>query len=147
MPYFQLRMAAASSTRAHEFIKKGFYMPPSNASGKASYIKGNSKGLNELLNPFDNVSEVNSFLLYAMAKRQQFILKAKPELKQELPLTIKEMKKALDYGELTPAQYQAKYKEKLKRKLNVEDYKKGLEDLKIFTDDALEYQVAIWFIK
>ena len=36
-------------------------MPPSNASGKASYIKGNSKGLNELLKPFDDVSEVNSF--------------------------------------------------------------------------------------
>ena len=58
-------------------------MPPSNASGKASYIKGNSKGLNELLKPFDDVSEVNSFLFYAMAKRQQFILKAKPGLKED----------------------------------------------------------------
>ena len=44
-----------------------------------------------------------------MAKRQQFILKAKPGLKEDLPLTIKEMR-ALDYGELTPAQYQAKIK-------------------------------------
>tara|TARA_X000001382_G_scaffold71843_1_gene50081 strand:+ start:2563 stop:6816 length:4254 start_codon:yes stop_codon:yes gene_type:complete len=142
MPYFQLRMAAASSTRAHEFIKKGFYMPPSNASGKSSYIKGNSKGLNELLKPFDDVAEVNSFLYYAMAKRQQFILKAKPGLKEDLPLTIKEMREALDYGELTPAQYQAKYNKKLKRKLNVENYQKGLEDLKIFTDEALDYSVS-----
>ena len=70
MPYFQLRMAAAASTRSNDFILNGFYMPPSRLSGKAVYIKGNSKGLNELLKPFDDVAETNSFLLYAMAKRQ-----------------------------------------------------------------------------
>ena len=80
MPYFQLRMAAAASTRSNDFILNGFYMPPSRLSGEASFIKGRSKGLNELLKPFDDVAETNSFLLYVMAKRQAGLIAKNPKL-------------------------------------------------------------------
>ena len=66
-------------------------MPPSRLSGEASFIKGRSKGLNELLKPFDDVAETNSFLLYVMAKRQKGLMDNNPKLKDELPLTQKEM--------------------------------------------------------
>jgi hypothetical protein len=38
-----------------------------------------------------------------------------PKLKDELPLTQKEMQKVLDYGELSPAAYRKKYNETSKR--------------------------------
>ena len=138
MPYFQLRMAAAASTRAHEFIMKGWYMPPSATAKAASFTKGNSKGLQEIMMPFDDVGQTNSFLIYAAAKRQQGILKEKPNLVEKLPLSKEEMKQAIDYGELSPSQYKNKYKADLTRR---GDFRKGLEELKIFTDEALEYQV------
>lgn len=141
MPYFQLRMAAAASTRSNDFILNGFYMPPSRLSGQASFTKGNSKGLNELLKPFDELAENNSFLLYVMAKRQQGLMKNNPKLKEELPLSKQEMDKVIDWAELSPAAYSKKYKEKLKRKGDVSLYRQGLEDMKVFTDEALEYQV------
>jgi len=138
MPYFQLRMSAAASTRAHEFLMRGWYMPPSATAKSASYTKGNSKGLQEIIMPFDKVRQTNSFLLYGAAKRQQGILKAKPNLKEKLPLTKDEMQQAIDYGELSPSQYKNKYKVDLLRN---GDFRKGLAELKIFTDEALEYQV------
>ena len=138
MPYFQMRMAAAASTRAHEFIMKGFYMPPSATARSASLIKGNSKGLQEIVLPFDKVNQTNSFLIYAAAKRQQGIIKQKPELETKLPLDKKEMQEAIDFGELSSSQYLKKYNTELKRK---GDYRKGLEELKVFTDEALDYQV------
>ena len=177
MPYFQLRMAAAASTRSNDFILNGFYMPPSRLSGEASFIKGRSKGLNELLKPFDDVAETNSFLLYVMAKRQAGLIAKNPKLvklrkdglykveveksvtKKEadnifkniekaedayidtLPLTKQEMTKVLDWGEMSPTAYKAKYKENLKRKADISVYKQGLQDMKVFTDEALEYQV------
>ena len=141
MPYFQLRMAAAASTRSNDFILNGFYMPPSRLSGEASFTKGKSKGLNELLKPFDELSENNSFLLYVMAKRQQGLIKNNPKLKEELPLTKQEMDKVIDWGELSATAYRAKYKETLKRKGDVSLYRQGLQDMKVFTDEALEYQV------
>jgi hypothetical protein len=113
MPYFQLRMAAAASTRSNDFILSGFYMPPSRLSGEASFVKGRSKGLNELLKPFDDVAETNSFLLYVMAKRQKGLIDNNPKLKEELPLTTQEMNKILDFGELSASAYQRKYKEVL----------------------------------
>ena len=141
LPYFQLRMSAAASTRANDFVLNGFHMPPSRLSGEASFIKGRSKGLNELLKPFDDIAETNSFLLYVMAKRQKGLIDNNPKLKDELPLTQKEMQKVLDYGELSPAAYRKKYNETLKRKGDTSIYKQGLEDMKVFTDEALEYQV------
>ena len=141
MPYFQLRMAAAASTRSNDFILSGFYMPPSRLSGEASFTKGRSKGLNELLKPFDKLAENNSFLLYIMAKRQQGLMKNNPKLKDQLPLSEQEMNKVIDWGELSATAYRAKYKETLKRKGDVSLYKQGLEDMKVFTDEALEYQV------
>ena len=141
MPYFQLRMAAAASTRSNDFILNGFYMPPSRLAGQASFTKGNSKGLNELLKPFDELAENNSFLLYVMAKRQQGLMKNNPKLKDELPLSKQEMDRVIDWAELSPAAYSKKYKEKLKRKGDVSLYRQGLEDMKVFTDEALEYQV------
>ena len=98
-------------------------MPPSRLSGQASFTKGNSKGLNELLKPFDELAENNSFLLYVMAKRQQGLMKNNPKLKDELPLSKQEMDKVIDWAELSPAAYSKKYKEKLKRKGDVSLYR------------------------
>jgi len=138
MPYFQMRMAAAAATRAHEFILHGFYLPPSATSKTASYTKGHSKGLQEIVLPFDKVNQTNAFLIYAAAKRQQGIIKTRPKLKEKLPLTEKEMQTAIDFGEMSASSWFGTYGTKLTRKGN---YTKGLEDLKVFTDEALEYQV------
>ena len=78
MPYFQLRQLSASGTRAHNFIMEGVYMPPSRNAKSASYTKGKSKGLHEILKPFDNNNEVNQFLNYVAAKSHNF--KAKKNL-------------------------------------------------------------------
>ena len=160
MPYFQLRTAAAASTRSHDFIN-GFYMPPSNASGKASYIKTANKGLNELLKPFDNISEVNSFLLYAMAKRQFSLVNNSIQLKNlqkeslvrlgKKEITVTERKKVIAkkkedlYAEMPLTKQEMEkiidfaelnardYNIKYKenlRKGDVSLYRKGLEDLK-----------------
>tara|TARA_R100001594_G_scaffold580_1_gene2209 strand:- start:43 stop:4128 length:4086 start_codon:yes stop_codon:yes gene_type:complete len=138
MPYFQLRMAAAASTRAHEFIAKGVHMPPGAMMGKASFIKGRSMGLHDILKPFDKVSQVAEFLAYIAAKRQRALIKNNPKLKNELPNTTAEINKMIDYGEMTPAQYSKKYGETLTRKTDFQD---GAANLKVFTDELLEYQV------
>jgi len=138
MPYFQLRMAAAASTRAHEFIAHGVHMPPSAVMGKASFEKGRSLGLQKILEPLDDMGEVPTFLAYIAAKRQKSLVNNNPLLKNELPSTPKEIEKMIDYGEMTSAQYQNKYKEVLKRKM---DYQDGATKLKVFTDELLEYQV------
>ena len=139
MPYFQLRMAAAASTRAHEFIVQGVYMPPHAASSSASFTKGRSLGLQQILKPFDDTNQVNSFLMYVSAKRQRSLLKNDPKLENELPLTKKQIEEAIDYGEMSAEQWSRKYGTNLTRK---GDYKKGIVDLKIFTDELLDYQVA-----
>ena len=138
LPYFQLRMAAAASTRAHEFIAHGVHMPPSATMGKASFEKGRSLGLQKILEPLDDMGEVPTFLAYIAAKRQRSLVNNNPSLKNELPSTPKEIEKMIDYGEMTAAQYQSKYKEVLKRKM---DYQDGATKLKVFTDELLEYQV------
>ena len=139
MPYFQLRMAAAASTRAHEFIMQGVYMPPRANSSSASFTKANSRGLQEILKPFDEVNQVNSFLMYVAAKRQRALIKNNPKLEKELPLTVKQIDEAIDFGEMSGSQWLRKYGTQLTRK---GDYKKGITELKVFTDELLDYQVA-----
>ena len=138
MPYFQLRMAAAASTRAHEFIAKGIHMPPGAMMGKASFAQGRSMGLHEILKPFDKVSQVPEFLAYIAAKRQKSLIKNNPKLKNELPQTTEEINKMIDYGEMSSTQFSRKYGEKLTRKIDFQD---GAANLKVFTDELLEYQV------
>ena len=71
MPYFQLRMAAAASTRAHEFIAHGVHMPPSATMGSAAFTKGRSLGLQKILKPLDDVGEVpNFFSIYCCKKTE-----------------------------------------------------------------------------
>ena len=88
LPYFQLRMSAAASTRSNDFVLNGFYMPPSRLSGEASFVKGRSKGLNELLKPFDDITKL-ILLLYVMAKRQKGLMDNNPKLKDELAINYK----------------------------------------------------------
>jgi len=138
MPYFQLRMAAAASTRAHEFIAKGIHMPPGAMMGKASFAQGRSMGLHGILKPLDKVSQVPEFLAYIAAKRQKSLIKNNPKLKNELPNTTEEINKMIDYGEMSSTQFSRKYGEKLTRKIDFQD---GATKLKVFTDELLEYQV------
>ena len=138
-PYFQLRTLAASSTRAHNFIMGGMYMPPNPLSKSASYIKAKSKGLHEILQPFDKNNEVNQFLNYVAAKRMDFITKTRgPKIAKTLPLNKAEIKKYIDFGELSKSAYKNKYKEDLVRKGN---FLTGLGEYTKFTQDLLEYQV------
>ena len=88
-------------------------------STKASYTKGRSLGLQQILKPFDDIGEVPNFLAYIAAKRQKGLIKNNPKLKNELPLTVKEMDEIIDYGELSSNQYYRKYNKNLKRKGNL----------------------------
>ena len=137
-PYFQLRTLAASSTRAHNFVMDGVYLPPKETARMASYTKGQSKGLHQILKPFDDNNEVNEFLSYIAALRQNFKVKRNPKLENQVPMTKQLRQQYIDFAELTPSQYQKKYGEKLTRKTNFTKY---LNDFSKFTDDLLEYQI------
>jgi len=138
MPYFQLRMAAAASTRAHEFIAHGVHMPPSATMGSAAFTKGRSLGLQKILKPLDDVGEVPNFLAYIAAKRQKSLTINNPKLANELPNSPDEITKMIDYGEMSAAQFKSKYNEILPRKMS---YQEAAVNLKVFTDELLEYQV------
>jgi len=137
-PYFQLRQLASSGTRGHHFIMKGVYLPPNPFAKSASYKKGKSKGLHEILEKFDKDNEVNEFLNYVASKRIDFISKRKPKLEKTLPLDKATRKEYIDFAELDALTYKKKYKKNLVRKNN---FKKALDQYKIFTDELLEYQV------
>ena len=137
-PYFQLRQLASSGTRGHHFIMKGVYLPPNPFAKSASYKKGKSKGLHEILEKFDKDNEVNEFLNYVASKRIDFISKRKPKLEKTLPINKVERKNYIDFAELDAATYKKRYGKNLTRKNN---FKKALDQYKIFTDELLEYQV------
>jgi hypothetical protein len=137
-PYFQLRTLAASSTRAHNFIMSGVLMPPKAGTRSASYTKGQSKGLHEILKTFDDNNEANDFLQYVSAKRHVALAKRGKKVDASLPMGKETRKSFIDFAEMTPLQYAQKYKTTLNRKSN---FTKGLADYKKFTDDLMEYQV------
>jgi len=138
-PYFQLRTLAASATRSHHFIMEGVYLPPGPAAKMASYSKGKSKGLHEILKPFDKNNEVNEFLSYIAAKRQIAIAKRRPKLDKTLPMEKSLRREYIDFAEMDAVAYQKKYGVKLTRKTN---FKNVVKDFKQFTDELLDYQVA-----
>ena len=137
-PYFQLRQLASSGTRGHHFIMNGVYLPPNPVARSASYKKGKSKGLHEILEKFDIDNEVNEFLNYVASKRINFIAKRRPALEKTLPIDKATRKEYIDFAELDAAAYKKKYGKRLVRKNN---FKKALEEYKVFTDELLEYQV------
>jgi hypothetical protein len=84
-PYFQLRTLAASSTRAHNFIMSGVLLPPKAGVKAASYTKGKSKGLHEILKVFDDNKKFTDDLMeyqvrsgLVSEKEAKVILKANP---------------------------------------------------------------------
>ena len=137
-PYFQLRTLAASSTRAHNFIMTGVLMPPKAGVKSASYTKGQSKGLHQILKQFDDNNEANEFLQYVSAKRQVALARRSKKVDKSLPMDKNVRKEFIDFAEMTPLQYAKKYKKTLNRKSN---FAKGLADYKKFTDDLMAYQV------
>jgi hypothetical protein len=137
-PYFQLRTLAASSTRAHNFIMSGVLMPPKAGTRSASYTKGQSKGLHEILKTFDDNNEANDFLQYVSAKRHVALAKRGKKVDASLPMGKETRKSFIDFAEMTPLEYAKKYKKTLTRK---SEFTKGLADYKKFTDDLMEYQV------
>ena len=137
-PYFQLRQLASSGTRGHHFIMNGVYLPPNPAARSASYKKGKSKGLHQILEKLDVDNEVNEFLNYVASKRINFISKRRPALEKTLPINKVERKNYIDFAELDAATYKKRYGKNLTRKNN---FKKALDQYKVFTDELLEYQV------
>ena len=143
LPYFQLRMTAASNARSSAFLKHGVFMPPSKDAKSASYTQGASKGLFDILKKLEADNEVASFLDYSAAIRMKKILdtakskeikslearlaKAKKKpiknatqikslntklekvkmglLKTKVPFDEVRIKKSIDFGKLTPAQF------------------------------------------
>ena len=140
-PYFQLRLLSASSTRAHNFVMDGVYLPPSSVAKSASYIKGKSEGLHNILKPFDDKNEVNQFLNYIAAKRQTFIAKRRPKLDKTLPTDKKLRKEYIDYVELDSNAFRKKYGNDSNRQIKTSAYLSAAKKYKQFTDELLEYQV------
>ena len=101
----------------------GVYIPPGSTARMASYTKGNSKGLHEILKPFDKNNEVNEFLSYIAAKRQVAIAKRRPKLDKTLPMEKTLRREYIDFAEMDAAAYQKKYGVKLTRKTNFKDTK------------------------
>ena len=137
-PYFQLRTLAASNTRAHNFIMSGVLMPPRAGVRSASYTPGTSKGLHQILKPFDDNNEANSFLQYVSAKRHVALAKRGKKVDASLPMAKNVRQEFIDLGEMSASAFQKKYKKTLTRKT---DFKAGLIEYKKFTDDLMEYQV------
>ncbi len=117
-PYFQLRMLASSSTRAHNFIMDGVYLPPSATAKSASYLKGKSQGLHKILEPFDKKNEVNEFLGYVASKRMEGIAKRRPKLDKTLPLDKATRQEFIDFAELDASAFKKKYGKTFTRKTN-----------------------------
>ena len=97
LPYFQLRMTAASNARSSGFLKWGIFQPPGKNAKSASYVKGASKGLLDILKKLEADNEVASFLDYGAAIRMRQILKTAKsrELKALENRLIKAKKKPL----------------------------------------------------
>jgi len=75
LPYFQFRMTAASNARSSGFLKWGVFQPPAKNAKSASYVKGASKGLIDILKKLEADNEVASFLDYGASIRMRQILK------------------------------------------------------------------------
>ncbi len=187
LPYFQLRMTAASNARASGFMKHGVFMPPAKDAKNASYTQGASKGLFDILKKLEADNEVASFMDYGAAIRMKKILdtaksreiknletrlaKAKKKpiknatqikslntklekvkmglLKTKVPFDEVRIKKSIDFGKLTPAQFYDKYKADLggiskDKYIKSKDARKQnfigtQKELKQYTDDLLKY--------
>ena len=74
LPYFQLRMTAASNARSSGFMKYGVFMPPAKDAKSASFTQGASKGLFDILKKLEADNEVASFMDYGAAIRMRKIL-------------------------------------------------------------------------
>ena len=187
LPYFQLRMTAASNARSNGFMKYGVFMPPAKDAKSASFTQGASKGLFDILKKLEADNEVASFLDYGAAIRMKKILdtakskeikslearlaKAKKKpiknatqikslntklekvkmglLKTKVPFDEVRIKKSIDFGKLTPAQFYDKYKadfgniskEKYIKSKDArkQDFTTTQKELKQYTDDLLKY--------
>jgi hypothetical protein len=187
LPYFQLRMTAASNARASGFMKHGVFMPPAKDAKSASFTQGASKGLFDILKKLEADNEVASFMDYGAAIRMRKILdtaksrqvksleirlaKAKKKpiknatqikslntrlqkvksglLKTKVPFDEVRIRKSIDFGKLTPAQFYDKYKADLggiskdkyikSKDARKQNFLSTQKELKQYTDDLLKY--------
>ena len=187
LPYFQLRMTAASNARASGFMKHGVFMPPAKDAKSASFTQGASKGLFDILKKLEADNEVASFMDYGAAIRMRNILdtakskqvksletrlaKAKKKpiknatqikslntqlqkvksglLKTKVPFDEVRIRKSIDFGKLTPAQFYDKYKADLggiskdkyikSKDARKQNFISTQKELKQYTDDLLKY--------
>ena len=91
-------------------------MPPKAGTRSASYTKGQSKGLHEILKTFDDNNEANDFLQYVSAKRHVALAKRGKKVDASLPMGKETRKSFIDFAEMTPLEYAKKYKKTLTRK-------------------------------
>ena len=169
LPYFQFRLTAASNARADAMMGYGVFLPGNKNAKMASFFKGKSKPLisertvdgkekmPSILGKFEDAEEINPFLEFVAANHMRQILKnaKKNKTKIEVPWDTKQIQKAIDYGKLSPAQYYKKYRfdfpklsldaylKSVNRKsgtgARLNNFDQGMKDLKVFTDELLEY--------
>ena len=102
LPYFQLRMTAASNARSSAFMKHGVFMPPAKDAKSASYVQGASKGLFDILKKLEADNEIASFLDYGAAIRMRKILDtAKSRQVKSLEIRLDQYKKKRDKKNFT----------------------------------------------
>ena len=144
LPAFRFRDTLASSARTKEFLEWRGFLPPDKDAvvGKASYKDTGVEGLNVVLKPLADLNEASDFMVYVGAKRALDIYKyldsKKIAVKDiKLPFTRDQAKKITDYGELSPADYKARYGEDSAKKGG--DYRFFAQNLKRYTDFLMDY--------
>ena len=133
---------------------------------KFEYVETGNRGLYSILADMDNYGEGDLFVKYMLAKRSQNIIKqndlklaknAKAKIqvtpfhpsgkikgttagiaRKRQEVAKKNIEELLDYGELTPDQYSAKYNGAEGRNPNA-DFVKSAREWKLFFDDMLDY--------
>ena len=83
----------------------------------ASYIKGKSQGIHQILEPFDKQNEVNEFLGYVAAKRMEGIVKRRPKLDKTLPIDKATRQEFIDFAELSATEFKKNMVKLLQEKL------------------------------
>ena len=144
LPAFRFRDTLASSARTKEFLEWRGFLPPDKDAvvGRASYQDTGVDGLNVVLKPLADLNEASDFMVYVGAKRAldiyTYLDTKKIAVKDiKLPFTKDQAKKIVDYGELSPADYKAKYNEESSKKGG--DYRFFGENLKRYTDFLMDY--------
>tara|TARA_Y100000593_G_scaffold7707_1_gene14340 strand:+ start:2841 stop:7256 length:4416 start_codon:yes stop_codon:yes gene_type:complete len=169
--YIKTRELASSSVRSDDFVERGpmilrNMIDPEDGKVKAEYVPTGTKGLMQILKPYDEVGEGHMFINYIAAKRSLGIIqrnetllalalkdkktpvlqdtpftpkgKGKMSAAKQQELAKKKIQEIIDYGELSSAQYKSLYGFDGKH-AESPSFLTGIKEWKKFFDDMLDY--------